>query len=430
MVCLQALCRFNWQTVRDINTIDGENMRACVHRSRLRIVTIGGFLISTIAAANAEEVAAPAADSAPVTSTPPEPGAVMPIPPPATTPVEIAQPAPSPEPLPKAPPAISTAFGLRVEGQVQGSGDKSKFNDFSLNTIYLEARFSGTIDKYFGWQANFNGSAMPASSSGSASIMDLILKFDAADEFHVWGGRLLVPSDRSNFSGPFFMSPWNYPGFYVGGQPPIGPKTGANGRDDGVVVWGQFLEGKAKYFAGAFNLDNAAISPLYSGRINIAILGTEPGFWGSSTYYGAKDIVAVAGGYQYQKNGSGTTAAPTNLNNVMGDLLAEKNIPGAGTASLEGTYYHFDDGAPAKQAFFVLASFLTADYLGVGKLQPLVRWQQASPQGGGTSWKILDAFVTYVIHDYNLKLAVGYQRTDLGVSPKANAIQIGLQMQE
>ena len=53
-----------------------------------------------------------------------------------------------------------------------------------------------------------------------------------------------------------------------------------------------------------------------------------------------------------------------------------------------------------------------------------------SRRSGGTSLKVLDAFVTYVIHDYNLKLAVGYQRTDLGVSPKANAIQIGLQMQE
>jgi hypothetical protein len=358
----------------------------------------------------------------------------MPIPPPASTPVEIAQPAaPSPEPLPKAPPAISTAFGLRLAGQVQGATDKSKLNDFGLKDVYLEARFSGTLDKYFGWQANFNGSATPASSSGSASIMDFILKFDLADEFHVWGGRLLVPSDRSNFSGPFFISPWNYPGVF--GSDFIGPKTGNNGRDDGLVVWGQFLDGKAKYFAGAFNLDNAAISPLYSGRINIAILGTEPGFWGSSTYYGAKDIVAVGGGYQYQKNGSGTNAAaPTNLNHVMVDLLAEKNIPGVGTPSFEGAYYHFDDGAPAKQAFFVLASFLTADYLGVGKLQPLVRWQQASPQGGGTSAKVLDALVTYVIHDYNLKLAVGYQRTDLGNlgngSSAANAIQIGLQMQE
>ena len=114
----------------------------------------------------------------------------------------------------------------------------------------------------------------------------------------------------------------------------------------------------------------------------------------------------------------------------MGDLLAEKKLPGAGTLSLEGTYYHFDKGQPVKQAFYVLASFLTEGYLGVGKLQPLVRWQQTSPQSGGTKWTMLDAFVTYVIDDYFLKLTAGYQRTDLGNSVVGNAIQVGFQIQE
>jgi len=340
--------------------------------------------------------------------------------------------------LKKEPVPIKTVFGLRASGRIQGANDPKKMNDFSLDTLYLEARFSGTLNRYFGWQANFNGNAKPAGSSGPASIMDMILKIDADDAFHVWAGRLLVPSDRSNFSGPFFMSPWNYPGVYSLGGPVtfIGPKTGANGRDDGVVVWGQFVGGKAKYFVGAFNLDNVVQSPLYSGRINIALLGDEPGFWGSSTYYGDKDIIALGGGYQYQKNGSGnidkvTLNGDENLNVVMGDLLAEKNLPGAGTFSLEGTYYHFDKGNPnAKQAFYVLASFLTADYLGVGKLQPLVRWQQTSPQSGGTKMTMLDAFVTYVIHDYDLKLTAGYQRTDMGNSAVGNAIQIGFQIQE
>ncbi|HEX7505284.1 MAG TPA: hypothetical protein VF550_00840 [Polyangia bacterium] len=325
---------------------------------------------------------------------------------------------------------------MRTSGRIQSASDPKKMNDISLDTLYLEARFSGAVNKYFGWQANFNGNAKPAKTSGAASIMDMILKIDVDDAFHVWAGRLLVPSDRSNFSGPFFMSPWNYPGVYSVGTnfAFVGPKTGANGRDDGVVVWGQFVGGKAKYFLGAFNLDNAQQSPLYSGRINIALLGEEPGLWGSSTYYGDKDIVAVGGGYQYQKGGSNVIPpavnGDTNLNIVMGDLLAEKNLPGTGTLSLEGTYYHFDKGQPAKQAFYVLASFLTADYLGVGKLQPLVRWQQTSPQSGGAKMTMLDAFVTYVIHTYDLKLTAGYQRTDMGNSVVGNAIQVGFQIQE
>ncbi len=335
-------------------------------------------------------------------------------------------------PLERLPAKINTSFGLRAAGQIQGSTDQSKLNDIGLSTLYLEAHFGGALNKYFGWEARFNADLLGTNElgpTGTASVMDLILKFEPVDEFRVWAGRLLVPSDRSNFSGPFYMSPWNYPGGY--GANFVGPRTGPTGRDDGAVVWGNILDGKGKYFLGVFNLENAKQSPLYSGRVNIALLGTEPGFWGNSTYYGGKDIVAIGGGFQYEKDGSGTATAPTNLKLVLGDLLAEKTLPGAGTLSLEGTYYHFDDGQAVKQAYYILGSFLTADYIGVGKLQPLFRWQQASPQGGGSKWNIVDAFVTYVIHDFDLKVALGYQRIDLGNGTKAsNAIQLGVQMQE
>ncbi len=424
-----------------------------------KLVLVGGLgaVGFMVASASAQEATAPAEavpsatagaspePAAAAPATPPAPPApAMPAPPPPPTmppqpPPAMAAPSMAPSvPLKEEPVPIKTVFGLRTSGRIQGGSDPKKLNDVSLDTLYLEARFSGAVDKYFGWQANFNGNAKPAGTSGPANIMDMILKIDADDAFHVWAGRLLVPSDRSNFSGPFFMSPWNYPGVYsvgsLGGF--IGPKTGATGRDDGVVVWGQVLKGKGKYFLGAFNLDNVQQSPLYSGRINIALLGEEPGFWGSSTYYGDKDIVAIGGAYQYQKHGSGTIDPATldgdvNLNIVIGDLLAEKNLPGVGTFSLEGTYYHFDKGNPlAKQAFYVLASFLTEDYVGIGKLQPLVRWQQTSPQSGGTKMTMLDAFVTYVIHSYDLKLTAGYQRTDLGNSVVGNAIQVGFQIQE
>ena len=347
---------------------------------------------------------------------------------------EESPPAPAPVPvegIEKLPAKISTGFGLRLGGKIQGATDHKKLNDVALDTIYLEARFGGTINKYFGWQANFNGKGNPAGSSGTAAVEDLILKFDLADEFHIWGGRLLVPSDRSNFSGPYFMSPWNYPGFY--GANFVGPKTGANGRDDGVVAWGNLAEGKAKYFLGAFNLDDRAKSPLYSGRISVALLGTEPGFWGNSTYYGGKEILAVGAGFQYQQKGSGTVdpvsgIGTENLTNVMGDVLFEKPIPGAGTVSVEGAYYHFDKNQPIKQAFFVLGSFLIDSPVGIGKLQPLVRYQQANPQAG-SNLNILDAFLTYVIHDFDLRLTAGYQRTDLG-NTTANAIQLGMQIQQ
>jgi len=275
----------------------------------------------------------------------------------------------------------------------------------------------------FAWQANFIG-VLPSQSNtqgpGGTSpvqILDLIAKWEPDDAFHIWAGRMLVPSDRSNFSGPWFMSAWNYPGLF-------GPKQGPFGRNNGVTAWGQFLDGKAKYYLGVFDLDDSRVKRFYSGRVNLAIIGKEPGFYHSSTYYGAQDIVAIGAAYQYQTDGDG---AGQNLSLFNVDLLAEGNLGGAGVGTIEGQYIHANEGHAFRDGYFVLGSFLVGEKLGVGRLQPLVRWQQTKTPD---QW-VLDTFVTYVIDDYNLRVALGYHHMDMGMDgvPNPNAIQLGVQIQ-
>ncbi len=351
------------------------------------------------------------------------------IPPPV-----IAPPPPAPEPasdLKK----IDTGFALRVGGRFQNTNDRSKLDDFGLDEIYAEARFSGRLTPIFAWQFNLNANYDPAAGVGAASIMDAIVKFEPMKEFHLWAGRMLVPSDRSNFSGPWFMSPWKY----TGADMPIafiGPRTTQFGRDNGVTAWGTFVDGKVKYYAGAFNLSNANESPLFSGRINLCLIGSEPGYYHSSTYYGSQDIVAIAGGAQYQKNGQMGGASGNNFSEFNADVLAEKNLGPGGVGTIEAGIYHYDNffksfaiaGPPApavKNFFYVLGSWLTPEKIGIGKLQPLIRWQQTTDP----SWKILDGYVTYVIDEYFLRFAVGYEHTDFGTGTSGNSILLGAQMQ-
>jgi hypothetical protein len=391
------------------------------------------------AAAHADP--APPATSAPVPQPAPPPRAVSPPPADKLPESVIAPPAPPP-PAPEPagdPKKIEMGFALRVGGRLQGATATSKdsLNDFGLDEVYAEARFAGRLTPLFAWQFNLNALYDPATGVGAANIMDAIVKFEPLEELHLWAGRMLVPSDRSNLSGPWFISPWKYPGIDMPLPFPVGPRTTQFGRDNGVTAWGAFGLGKVTYYAGAFNLSNPAQSPLFSGRLNFCLIGSEPGYYHSSTYYGSQDIVAIAVGGQYQSNGQLGGSSGNNYSLFNADLLAEKNLGTGGVPTVEAGYYHYPNlfavvgtpptAAPAvKNFFYVLGSWLTPKTIGIGKLQPLVRWQQTTDP----SWKILDAYVTYVIDEYFLRFAVGYEHSDFGAgTTNGNSILLGAQMQ-
>src|SRR5215831_10468077 len=188
--------------------------------------------------------------------------------------VAVTPPPPAPPPPPAEPsyPALTLGAWGRIATVLQGSPDREKLNDVSQNAE-VDLVMAGRIHKYISFVANLVGTYGGGAITGNIQILDLIAQFECHELFNVWVGRMLVPSDRSNFSGPWFMSPWKYPGTeYAGGF--VGPKTGPTGRDDGATVWGQFAGGKAKYYLSALELNDATASPLYSGRINLCLLGS------------------------------------------------------------------------------------------------------------------------------------------------------------
>ena len=329
-------------------------------------------------------------------------------------------------------PAIDVGAWLRAGVRFQGGPNAyDKINDQSMDTLYGELHLSGKITPKVSYTLNLNANGLAA----KAGIMDAIIGLDPIDEFHFWAGQLLVPVDRSNFSGPFFMSPWNYPGVFNVGTSTnfIGPAEGPSGRNAGGVVWGDIGKGTFKYYAGAFNLTNQDQRLLYSGRLAFAAIGKEPGYYGSSTYYGEQDILAFGVGAQYQKDGSVGTDPTTgdmvkdNYSDINADVLAEFKLGESGVITGEAAYYHFTgDYNPADNNFFVLASYLSPD-VGIGKIQPMIRYQWAKKKGADDSMNVVDAFVSLVIKGYTWRATAGYQRTDLGNDNVGNAIQIGLQ---
>jgi hypothetical protein len=384
--------------------------------------------------------APPPAAAAPAMETPPPappPPAVVAPPPKAVTDTD-AMAATRPDVLPP----IDVGAWSRVGGVFQGK-NPSKMNDWHMDNAYVELHAGGKITKKVGVTLNLNSNIVsfpnPSYTAGSfAAIEDAIISFDFVDEFHVWAGHLLVPVDRANASGPFFMIPWNYPGFFAGVSAPL---EGPSGRNNGAVVWGDLMGGKFTYLAGAFDNGNVNSSPLYSAHLRLDLLDPEGGFWGNGSFFGDKDILAIDVGGQFEKHGSAATDMATGAittdkdwSDINVGALLEKKIPGGGWATGEGAYYHYNvlDGG-ISDTFYVLGAY-ASPAVGGGNIQPMVRyqWEKVKGPGGTKPWN-LDVGLSYLVKGPALRVLATYSHTDLtsifavGGETSSNSIQLGAQ---
>ena len=117
---------------------------------------------------------------------------------------------------------LRTAFRSTETGP--GSGSYSK--DFTLESIRLYVNTQ--LHKDF--KAEFN---TEYDGSGDIMVLDAVVKYQPSPYFNVWMGRHLVPSDRANLDGPYFLNAYDYPGL-VSRYPSI-----FAGRDNGVLFNGE-----------------------------------------------------------------------------------------------------------------------------------------------------------------------------------------------
>lgn len=378
-----------------------------------------------------------------------------------------------------APPAADNPFKVTVGAGFRSAlrfqnrntpdddGNLTKLNDQYIDELNVELRTSGKLTDIIGWTANFTVDGRTRASAGAgapvafqAQALDLIGQLDFMDEFHVWMGRMLTPTDRSNFSGPWFMPAWNYTGATPTGY--FGPRgTEEVGREVGATIWGDVNKGQFKYYAMVGDLDSnfgtpggfGGSSPLFAGRVQFAAIGSEPGFYGSSTYYGSQDILAIGIGAQYQKDYEciadtwncfpGVPGTKDDLAGFNADVLFETKTE-AGTPGIEAAFYYASgDSRPYNNFFYVLPQFTTGEILPAkGKLAALFRFQMGSTgeDEDGVNTKAthmtLEPSVAYLFKDYFAKIQLSYvyatanPDADGEVTKKEQFVQLGFQIQQ
>ncbi len=330
----------------------------------------------------------------------------------------------------------------------------SHSSDFNFDSVRLGGSVS--LNKYLKGRLSIQQDA-----GGYVRVLDAYVQLEFLDEFNIWAGRILPPSDRANLDGAYYLNTWSYPG-KVSQYP-----ARFLGYDNGGMAWGRLFDKHLTYSAGVFEghnhfngASNLNGNLLYAGRLQMDFWDTalDPAYYTSSTYYGDKDVFSVGIASMYQKNGVGTASAKGDYLAWNIDALIEKKITNAGTLTLEGAYYDYDTnntsdntglnsgltdnvgGIKQGRSYLAGVAFLFPQPVAWGKLQPYFRFQKfdqdSTPAGGNSAPAVMAAIskqydlgINYIIDGHNTRVSATYTRNQSSGTEDLDKFVVGLQLQ-
>jgi hypothetical protein len=244
--------------------------------------------------------------------------------------------------------------------------------------------------------------------TGEFRLMDGIVMVDVLPALQIWAGRMLPPTDRLSLTGPFFGVAWEMP--FVSAY----PSNNLAGREDGVAVWGSFLEGRARYqiggFRGRVGGPNRSAFPLVAARASYSLWDPEPGYYAAGTYLGAKKILTLGIHGRFQQDAVATMdggAAP--YAGYGADFLLEHEV-GPVVATVEAGASRYDARGAGEASIFegygwygALAGLWAAP-IGPGRVQLGVRYQRLQPSAGPMRNRF-DGTVNYLVAGQTIRLS-------------------------
>jgi hypothetical protein len=356
------------------------------------------------------------------------------------------------------------SVGVRASFNHQTGTGITDENFFAVNNVRVF--LNGKVTQIIGFEVNtdISGASDKGFTDSSSDLLDLqdsihlldaIVKFGFNDYVNVWAGRFLVPNDRQDLDGPFFLNGWEFP--FVSNYP-----SQYLGRDTGVAYWGQYGEGKLKWQMGLFNgqgrisggndwpiappeiSPNVTGNPEFVARVVANLLDPEPGYYNRSTYYGEKDIAALGLSVTDQ------TDALEDANGRVGtffawnvDFLFENKMTEWGSGTLEGAFYRYDVGGGVRNDIagtsgFLFAGWLLPRQIGCGSvcgyLRPYVRWQRydyADEQIAAENLDFKEGWdigFQYVMKGPNARMDFYYGQREVEGGGNVNLFRTGVQL--
>ncbi len=321
-------------------------------------------------------------------------------------------------------PPVSVGAGMRTSFAHTSPDIGDDISDFELNSARIYV--SGKVTEDIGLMLNTEYDSV----SEEIRVIDAAAQFSFSDQFNIWAGRFLPPSDRANLYGPYYASHW---GTFIDGVQDGYPFE-TTGRADGVMYWGQF--GITKVSFGLFDMENLTKGDsdvLAAGRVQMDFWDAEAGYYLNGTYYGAKDLLAVGVAAQ--------TADGDNAYSV--DFLLEKKLGNDGVVTVEAEYALYDGlggyGSPVAGSgydetggYYLLGAYLFPQVVGIGKFQVLGKYGEATFDNtliGDVDQETAELNLNYIIKDFNARISLFYIDVSFDPVTGGDASQIGLGLQ-
>lgn len=320
-------------------------------------------------------------------------------------------------------PPVTIGAGLQTSFAHTDFEEAESTDEFFLNSmrLYVNGSATSTIKFMFNTDITYGG------GTSEINVLDAAARIEISDAFNIWAGRFLPPSDRANLYGPFYSHHWSvFTDGVQDGYPFI-----FQGRQNGVVYWGQF--DKVKVSAGAFDGATATgdATVIGAGRVQIDFWDAEPGYYLNGTYYGDKNLLAI--GVAGQVQGSDRSAYSV-------DFLLERKVPGGGAFSVEAEWAKYDGlggynpNYVTNDGGYLLGAFLFPQLVGPGRIEILGKYAHARFRSGLTLLDVdydqdtTEINVNYVIRQFNARV-MGFVKDTRFDAVRTDFLQVGVALQ-
>jgi len=332
---------------------------------------------------------------------------------------------------------MQTSYQWVEDGKINGD-QYEDVNDFMIRRAYMYLK--GDVTKYVSFFTHIasdkvgmekpTGGNLDNSGMGlgtGVAWRDLWITLNLHEAFKIQMGRMYVPLTRNyGTTSTKCMLTADLP-FLQGGSRGGIFYAQKVGRDDGLTLWGNPLDGRLQYrlmiSEGVEGDANPEDNLRFVGRLSLSLLEPETSWFNKGTYLGKKKVLSLGFGMDSQDDL--TLGGNEDQDNTVWTVDAFFDHPvGGGAVTLEAAYIDIDNCTQGKPNFYhdleagddaenwyINAGYLLPGSIGPGRLQPYIRYETVDVDNKDET-NFLSGGFNYYLKGHNCKLTADYMYVD------------------